>query len=430
MKYGEKGFLKMRKIVGLLFGLFLLVILGACGSNSEDAKADNEITLWYWNRGLDESVLEKVKEEFPEVEFKAQKLPPGGDYKTKLSSLLASKNSDDAPDMVLMNIWVSEFLPHADRFVNLYDYGGEEIEEIYPKWKTSQAITGDGKTMIAVPVDTSPTGFFYREDVFSQAGIANSPEELSKKMSTWDGYVDVLTALKDKTDGYAVSSIKDAFSGQVNKLDQRVFDEEDNFIGDQKHIKEIWDKVIELNEKGLVFGNIEEQSQEWNAAINNDELVGYDGPVWAKDILIDATPDTAGKWKVSRSPVSDGNDGGSFLAVLNSSKNPKVSAEIAKFINSTDNQVTSYKNLSLFPAEIKALESDEINHDEEFFGGQNTTEIFAESAKNVKEAYRGPKESIVFTAFRDELDLVKIKNKDPEKAWKDALAKIERDLGL
>ena len=86
--------------------------------------------------------------------------------------------------------------------------------------------------------------------------------------------------------------------------------------------------------------------------------------------------------------------------------------------------------MSLFPAEIKALESDEINHDEEFFGGQNTTEIFAESAKNVKEAYRGPKESIVFTAFRDELDLVKIKNKDPEKAWKDALAKIERDLGL
>ncbi len=420
----------MRKIAGLLFGLFLLVILGACSSNSGDVKDDNKITLWYWNRGLDESILEKVKEEFPEIEFTAQKLPPGGDYKTKLSSLLASKNSDNAPDLVLMNIWVSEFLPNSDQFVNLYDYGGAEIEELFPKWKTSQAITGDGKTMIAVPVDTSPTGFFYREDIFSQAGIANSPEELSEKMSTWNGYVDVLTTLKDKTDGYAVSSIKDAFSAQVNKLDQRVFDEEDNFIGDQKHIKEIWDKVIELNEKGLVLGNIEELSEEWNAAINNDQIVGYDGPVWAKDILIDVTPDTAGQWKVSRSPISDGNDGGSFLAVLSSSKNPEVSAEIAKFINSTDNQITSYKNLSLFPADIKALESDEINHDEEFFGNQNTTEIFAESAKNVKEAYRGAKESIVFTAFREELDLVKIKNKDPETAWKDALAKIERDLGL
>ena len=426
----------MKKIMILLLSMVMLVVLAACGNDSsgsegeKDDKKDNKITLWYWNRGLDESVLEKVNEEFPDVEFVAQKLPPGGDYKTKLSSLLASKNDDDAPDLVLMNIWVSEYLPHADRFVNLYDYGGAELEEIYPKWKTSQAVTGDGETMIAVPVDTSPTGFFYREDVFSEAGIADSPEELSEKMSTWDGYVDVLTTLKDEANAYAVSSIKDSFSDQVNKLDQRYFDEEDNFIGDQKHMKEVWERAIELDKKGLVLGNIEGQSQEWNAALNNDEIVGYDGPVWAKDILMDATPETSGKWKVSRSPESDGNDGGSFLAVLSSSKNPEVSAEIAKFINSSENQITSYKNLSLFPAEISALNSDEINHDEDFFGGQNTTEIFAESAKNVKEAYRGSKESIVSTAFNDELDLVKVKNKNPEKAWADALEKIERDLGL
>ncbi|MFJ7936118.1 ABC transporter substrate-binding protein [Sporosarcina sp. NPDC096371] len=420
----------MKKITGLLLGLFLLVILAACGNDKADSKEDNKITLWYWNRGLDESVLDKVKEEFPDIDFVVQKLPPGSDYKTKLSSLLASKSSKDAPDLVLMNIWVSEFLPHADRFANLYDYGGAELEEIYPTWKTSQAISGDGKTMIAVPVDTAPTGFFYREDIFSKLGIANTPEELTEKMSTWDGYLDVLTTLKNDADAYVVSSIKDAFSGNVNKLDQRFFDEEDNFIGGQQHIKEVWDQSIELNEKGLVLGNIDEQSQEWNAAINNDKLVGYDGPVWAKDILMDATPSTTGKWKVSRSPISDGNDGGSFLAVLKSSKNPEVSAEIAKFINSAENQVTAYKNLSLFPSELTALENEEIYHNEEFFGGQNTTEVFAESAKNVKEAYRGSKESIVFTAFREELDLVKVKNKDSEKAWEDALAKIERDLGL
>lgn len=425
----------MKKLTGILLSVFLLVILAACGNDGGDkesgnAKEDKKVTLWYWNRGLDENVLEKVKEEFPEVDFVAQKLPPGADYKTKLSSLLASKNNDEAPDLVLMNIWVSEFLPHADRFLNLYDYGGAELEEIYPTWKTSQAVTGDGEKMIAVPVDTSPTGYFYREDVFSKAGIANSPEELSEKVSTWDGYVEVLTTLKEEANAYAVSSIKDAFSGEINKLDQRYFDETDSFIGDQKHIKEVWNRSIELDKKGLVLGNIEEQSQEWNAAINNGELVGYDGPVWAKDILMDATPDTEGKWKVSRSPISDGNDGGSFLAVLNTTKNPEVSAEIAKFINTAENQITAYKNLSLFPSEISALESDEINYDEEFFGGQNTTEVFAESAKNVKEAYRGPKESIVSTAFRDELDLVKVKNKDPEKAWKDALDKIDRDLGL
>ncbi|QUW21524.1 carbohydrate ABC transporter substrate-binding protein [Sporosarcina sp. Marseille-Q4063] len=420
----------MKKITGFLLSVLLLAIISACGNSGDKAEADNEITLWYWNRGLDESVLEKVKEEFPDIKFNAQKLPPGSEYKTKLSSLLATKNTKDAPDLVLMNIWVSEYLPHADKFLNLYDHGGEEIEKLYPAWKTSQAITGDGEHMIAVPVDTSPTGFFYREDVFSKAGIADSPEELAEKTSTWEGYVDVLTTLKEETGAYAIPSLNSMFSGYINKLDQRFFDENDEFIGDQDHIKDVWDKAIELDEKGLILGNIADQSQEWNAAINNDEIVGYDGPVWAKDILIDTTPGTSGKWKVARSPISDGNDGGSFLAVLSSTKNPEVSAEIAKFINTTENQITSYNNLSLFPAELDALESDKLNNEEEFFGGQNTTEIFVESAKNVKEAHRGPKESIVFSAFSDELDLVKVKKKDPEKAWKDAIEKIKRDIDL
>lgn len=429
----------MKKIIGLFLSLALVMVIAACGNSGDgngegsgksSGKDSDKITLWYWNRGLDESVLEKVKEEFPDVEFVAQKLPPGGDYKTKLSSLLASKKTDDAPDLVLMNIWVSEFLPHEDKFTNLFDYGGKEFIQNFPEWKVNQAITGDGEKLIAVPVDTAPTGFFYREDVFKDLGIASTPEELTEKISTWDGYVEVLKTLKDKGNTYAEASIQNAFSSSLNKLDKRFFDEENNFIGDEAHIKEVWDKVIDLDKQGLVLGNIEDQSQEWNAAINNNELVGYDGPVWAKDIIMDAAAETSGKWKVARSPFSDGNDGGSFLAVLNSSKNPEVSAEIAKFINSAENQIESYKNLSLFPSAIEALDSDEINHEEEFFGGQNTTEIFSEAAKNVQSAYKGPQESIALTAFTDELELVKTKGKDPEKAWEDALKQIERDLSL
>ncbi|ASN04162.1 ABC transporter substrate-binding protein [Virgibacillus necropolis] len=420
----------MKKVAAMLLCLFLFSILAACSDDSGSAEGDDKITLWYWNRGLDEKVLEKVKEEFPDVEFVAQKLPPGGDYKTKLTTLLASNNNEDAPDMVLMNIWISEFLPYADKFVNIYDHGGAELEDKFPDWKLSQAITGDGEKMIAIPVDTSPTGFFYRKDVFSKAGIAESPEELQEKISTWDGYVNVLTTLKNEANAYAVSSIKDAFGNQVNKLDKRYFDKDNNFIGDQEHIKEVWDKAIELGEKGLVLGNVDEFSEEWNAALINNEIVGYDGPVWAKDLIIDTASSTSGKWRVTRSPIADGNDGGSFLAVLSSTDQPEKSVEIAKFINSPENQITSYKNMSLFPSAIEALESDEINHKEEFFGGQNTTEVFAESAKNVKKAYKGPQESIVLTAFRNELELVYTQDKDPEKAWEDALSKIERDLSM
>ncbi|WP_413375546.1 ABC transporter substrate-binding protein [Alkalihalobacillus sp. 1P02AB] len=422
----------MKKTVQIVLVFIFVSLLAACGGSSDSSSSDGteKITLWYWNRGLDDSVLEKVKEEFPDVEFDAQKLPPGGDYKTKLQTLLASNSNDDAPDLVLMNIWVSEFLPYQDKFLNLYEYGGTEIEDQYPVWKTSQAITGDGEHMIAVPVDTSPTAFFYREDIFAEAGVAHSPEELAEKMSTWDGYLDVLTTLKDKTGTYAIGSIGNAFSSAMNKSEQRYFNTEEEFIGNQAHVKEVWDQVIELYERGLIANNIGALTQEWNAAINNDDIVGYDGPVWAKDILIDSTPSTSGQWKVTRSPLADGNDGGSFLAVLSSTNYPEKSAEIAKFINNAENQVESYKNVSLFPAHNEALESEEIYHEEEFFGGQNTTEVFAQSAQNVNEAYRGSRESIASSAFLNELELVATQGKEPEKAWQDALDKIERDLSL
>lgn len=421
----------MKKLVSLLVAAILVISLAAC-SNSEKASSDGDkkITLWYWNRGLDEKVLEKVKEEFPNIEFETKKLPPGKDYKTKLLTLLRSKNSDDSPDLVLLNTWVSELLPYSDKFVNLYDNGGKELESQFPAWKIGQAITGDKKNMIALPVDTAPTGFFYREDIFKKADIANSPEELSEKLQTWDGYINVLTQLKEKENAFAVSSMGDEFSNYLNKLDKRFFDTDNEFIGDQQHIKDIWDKVVELNEKGLVADNIVAQDQEWNAAINNNNIVGYDGPVWAKDIIIDTTPNTSGLWKVARSPLGDGNDGGSFLAVLSSSKNQKESVEISKFITNAENQVTSYQNISLFPSHNDALNSEEIAHEEEFFGGQNTTKVFSESAKNVKEAYKGSKESIVLLAFLDELNMVATQNKDPEKAWKDALETIKGNLSI
>lgn len=123
----------MKKLgLSLLLLVLSVLLLSACNSeneadaetaNNSDSKTEAEtaknsdpkkITLWYWNRGLDESVLEKVKEEFPDVQFDVQKLPPGKDYKTKLTTLLTSKPGKDSPDLVLMNIWLSEYLPYAD----------------------------------------------------------------------------------------------------------------------------------------------------------------------------------------------------------------------------------------------------------------------------------------------------------------------------
>ena len=51
----------MKKLTGILVTVFLLVILAACGNDDgnkgKESGDDKKITLWYWNRGLDENVL-------------------------------------------------------------------------------------------------------------------------------------------------------------------------------------------------------------------------------------------------------------------------------------------------------------------------------------------------------------------------------------
>jgi cellobiose transport system substrate-binding protein len=59
-----------------------------------------------------------------------------------------------------------------------------------------------------------------------------------------------------------------------------------------------------------------------------------------------------------------------------------------------------------------------------------TNQIFIESAKNVKDAYFGPKHSIADTIIKEEVTNMEMQNKPPEAAWKDAMKRVNRELLL
>ncbi len=95
------------------------------------------------------------------------------------------------PDIVGLNDWVAELFPNKDKFVNLLDYGSDkELASTYLEWKWKQTITPDGKYQIALPMDTGPTAFFYRTDLFQQAGLPTDPNEVSAQIKSWDNYLE------------------------------------------------------------------------------------------------------------------------------------------------------------------------------------------------------------------------------------------------
>lgn len=215
--------MKKRNIVCFLLVLGIVFSVVGCSQSSSSEKSEDgkiTLTLWYWNRSIDDELIKKVGEEFPDITIKPQKID-GDNYKTKLQTTLAA---DGGPDIVAMNDWVNEFIPYSDNFVNLLDYGADEIKNQYLEWKWNYALTPDKNTLIALPMDTGPTALFYRADFFEEAGLPTDPTEVSEQLSTWDDYIAAGEKLKEATGLKMFDSSNRVFTQYLAQSEQNYFD--------------------------------------------------------------------------------------------------------------------------------------------------------------------------------------------------------------
>ncbi|GIQ63146.1 hypothetical protein PACILC2_17140 [Paenibacillus cisolokensis] len=59
----------------LLLLLTAVMTLGGCSIGGGGGSSDNQITLtlWYWNRSLDDSIIAEAEQQFPNLHIRAQK---------------------------------------------------------------------------------------------------------------------------------------------------------------------------------------------------------------------------------------------------------------------------------------------------------------------------------------------------------------------
>ncbi|GGD82990.1 ABC transporter substrate-binding protein [Paenibacillus nasutitermitis] len=413
-----------KKRIALTLFILVLTVCGCSAGNSSDKKIT--LTLWYWNRGLDDKLIASLENQFPSIRINAQKI--GGDFKSKLKTTLAAGSG--GPDIVAFNDWVTEMFPNSDRFYDLYELGAKEIEPDFLDWKWQLGVSPQGK-MIALPLDTGPTALYYRADLFQKAGLPDDPQEVGKAMGTWEDYF----AAGEKLQAALGKDVKltDNIGGiytQVNAQSDKIyFTMDETFIGEDasSSMKKAWDLAVRASKMGLL-ANTNGGTSEWNAAMNNGKIASFVGAVWNKEILMQAAPDTAGKWRVARAPGGDGNNGGSFLSIMTTSEYPEEAFEVIKWLQNPENQVKSFIDINLFPSAVKSLDDQALLEKEEFFGGQATGEIFTESARNVKPSYFGSKYANLNGIVNRQLQSVALQGKDPKEAWEDALARVKKEL--
>ncbi|GCF11584.1 ABC transporter substrate-binding protein [Dictyobacter arantiisoli] len=399
----------------------VLCTLAACTSGTASGKI--HLTMWYWNRSIDDSVIAQVGKQFPNIDLTAEKIT---DYDTKVRTTMAGHNG--VPDILAVNANLSTYFPDENQFVDLRTLGSDALKSTYLPWKWNLGTTPTGR-QIAIPMDTGPTALFYRSDIFAKAGLPTDPTQVTNTLKTWDDYMQAGDKIKQATNGKVklIDNIATIYGMVLGQQPLQYADRSGKYIGDGGNVKNAWNTAIKMYQQGN-SAEVVNWTNDWNAAISNGTVASFVGAVWMKQPLFEAAANTKGNWRVARTPGGDGNNGGSFLTIPAATTHAKEAYQVISWLQNPDNQLTAYKDLQLYPSALETLNNPALNANEDFFGKENTNAVFAEAAKNIPNFYLDANHDVVGQDFVNALGLVSATNKNPDAAWNDAQIAVQRDL--
>lgn len=399
------------------------LLLSGCSLAGDTTGPDDEVTLWYWNRSIDESLFRQYEQEHPNITIDDQKV--GGDYASKFNTMLAGKAY--VPDIVALNDDVSRYFPDQGNFVDLQELGAKDLKDQYLDWKWNLGVTPEGK-MIAFPMDTGPTGLFYRADIFEEAGLPTEPDEVAELMSTWEDYFEQGVKLQEAVPTTKLfTSIGNLYLQQVAQLQTRYVNSDGVYTGNSDQIKQAWDRTIEAYDMDL-SANVNDWTPDWSAAASNGGFASFVGAVWMKQPIIEAAPNTRGLWRVTKAPGGPGNQGGSFIGITSYANDNDLAWDIIKNVQSPEGQVAMYKSLNLFPSALAALDDPIMDEPEDFFGGQATAAVFADIARELKPFYFSPAWPIAHGLVSTEVVDITVGGGDRQNAWEDVQARVKKEI--
>lgn len=151
------------------------------------------------------------------------------------------------------------------------------------------------------------------------------------------------------------------------------------------------------------------------------------GAAWLKGWMKDNAPDAADKFRIANLPKElAGNWGGSYITIPKETKHDKAAYEFAKWLTSPENQLKSFESdAGLFPSSPEVYDMDEFkNTEDDFFGGQKTSQYFADAAQDINFVYKGSKYKPTQDEVLNALENVR-KGADPDKEWKEAVKRMK-----
>ena len=394
------------------------------------------ITMWAWVPGIEKQVA-LFEEAYPEITVNLENVGQGGEHYTKVRTALEAGTG--APDVIQVEYQYVPSFVLTESLLDLAPYGAGDVEDQFTPWTWSQVTNGDA--IYAIPQDAGPMGNLYREDILAAAGITDAPV-------TWADYTAAAEAVKADSGSY-ISSLSGndagAFLGLLWAAGAAPF----AYDGAETVSVSLTDpasqKVIDywqdLIDRDLVAVD-PNFTDGWYQGLANGTYAGWLTAAWGPAFLQGTASDTSGLWRAAPLPQFDaanpiaGNWGGSTLAALNTTENPIVAAELAKFINTdTESTLLFATEQFIFPTRTEILTAPEFAEQEsEFYGGQRVNEIFAAISETVDTEFEWlPFQDFVASSFVDTLGKEISEKGDLSAglaAWQDAIVAYATEQGF
>lgn len=420
----------LRRYAAVALASAVMFTATACSDDAE-SDPDGPITLVvdiFGDAGFGyDELIEQYQNDNPNITVQQRgKGLGGGDYGTRLTQQITAGSG--AGDVVAIEAgMMSQFFAQADKFVDLGEYGANDLKDNFLPWKWEGGVLPDGK-VIGLGTDVGGMALCYRKDLFEAANLPSDRTEVGALWSTWEDFIAVGEQFKAATPDKAFVDSATSFYNLVlsqtagNGTGYTYFDTDNQLVLDSNpDIKDSFDLTTDMIEAGL-SNNLQSFSNEWNAGFKNATFATIACPAWMTGVIEgQAGPEAAGKWDIAKAPGNGGNWGGSYLGVPTSSKHQAAAAELAKFLTSAEGQIAAFEAVGNLPSSPQALEDPTVAEAvNEYFSDAPTGEIFAAGASELKPVYLGPKDQAVRTAVENALRAVE-QGQAPDAGWQDAV---------
>ncbi|MFB7889080.1 ABC transporter substrate-binding protein [Cellulosimicrobium cellulans] len=433
-----------RKAIAAVAGLAAITLtLTACSSGSgsnddETGSGDGEkitLTVATFNDfGYTDELLAAYSETHPNVTVKQVKAAKSEDARTNLTTKLAAGGEGLADIEAIEVDWIPELVQYPDLFTDLAD---PELDGRWLDWKVQQATTPDGK-LIGYGTDIGPSAICYRQDLFEAAGLPTDPAEVAELLggedATWDDYFAAGKTFVDASDAAWYDSAMSISQGMVNQIDN-AYEESDGTPKDlatNQPIIDIYDTVLEQSTTNGLSAGLEQWTDDWNAAFQNDGFATMICPAWMTGPIEERAGGVTG-WNVADVFPGGGlNWGGSFLTVPASGPNAEAAKELAAWLTAPEQQTIAFTNAGTFPSQVEVQSSDEVKSTtNDFFNNAPVGEIFAARAAGIDSApFKGANYFSIHTTVQDGIKRVDVeKTDDAASSWQKTLQSFQ-DLGL